>query len=153
MSLPQFNGQGDVSIKRVYYAGTATLNEGTPLTYDFSASATLDPTTDLKNARGVRVVDPATATLTAFAGLVTKSSAGVTGPAWVDIYKPVKGDVVKGHTSISCTAGTTTLGITNAGGTALVAHSDATFNHDMVAIALQTVDRSSTAGTVLLKFV
>lgn len=154
MSLRQSNASQDVDTKVVYYGGTATLREGDAMAYDTDdTNAPITSTTlDRKNLRGRRVVDPATAVLGGYAGAVAPSSAGVVGPAFIEIIEPRKGDFAFLWTNVNCTKNSTVLGITNAGGRTHVSHADATLNVDMVAVAMQTVDRSSTNGTVLARF-
>lgn len=158
--LPQLNASDSLQIRKVtfYSATEVTLREGDAMSYDNDdTNAPVTSTTVAeKNLRGRRVVAPATANLGGFAGLVAPSSAGVVAaagvPTPIDIIVPRRGDVCYGYTNVNCTKNSTVLGITNAGGRILVSHADATLNVDMVGICLQTVDRSSTNGTVLLKF-
>jgi hypothetical protein len=154
MSLVQNDGSQDLQIKTVYYAGTSTLKQGNAVVYDTDdTNAPVTTTTlDRKNLRGRRVVNPATATLGGFAGLVAPQSAGIVGPAYIDIIVPRKGDMCFGFTNVNCTKNSSLLGITNAGAGTLVTIADATVNLDLVAIAMETVDRSSTNGLVLLRF-
>lgn len=155
MGLPQNNASSNNQvIEQVYYGGTATLKAGEAMSYDSDdTNAPVSSTTAARHdLRGRRVVDPATANLGGFAGLVDESSAGVTGPAYISIIKPRRGDVVVGFTKINATKNSSTVGITNAGGRNLVSVGDATINVDLVAIALETKDTSTTAGPMLLKF-
>lgn len=162
MSLVQNNAQQDLTIKAVSFnnntGASVTLREGDALAYDMDdTNAPAAPTADFKNARGRRVVTPATAVLGGFAGLVAPQSAGKViangDSAFIDIIVPRKGDICKGYTNVNCTKGSSALGITNAGGRILVAFTDATLNLDFVAVAMETVDRSGTNGTVLVRFV
>lgn len=155
MGLPQNNASSNNQvIETVFYGGTATLKAGEAMSYDSDdTNAPVTSTTvDRKQLRGRRVVDPATANLGGFAGLVDESSAGITGPAYISIVKPRRGDVVVGFTKVNATKNSTVVGITNAGGRNLVSFTDATLNVDMVAIALETKDTSTTAAPMLLKF-
>jgi hypothetical protein len=152
---PQNNASNNnQTIEQVFYAGTATLKAGEAVAYDLDdTNAPVTSTTlDRKNLRGRRVVDPATAVLGMFAGLVDEGSAGITGPAYISIVKPRRGDVVQAFTKSNMTKGSTVLGITNAGARSLVTSADATFNVDMVAIAMETKDTSTTAASALVKF-
>jgi hypothetical protein len=152
--LPQNNAQTSDQTKVVYYGGTGTLKAGEAMSYDSDdTNAPVTTTTlDRKNLRGRRVVDPATANLGGFAGLVTESSAGITGPAFIEIFVPRKGDVVFAQCKINGTKNSSIVGITNAGARNLVSVADATFNVDAVAILLETKDTSATAGKTLVKF-
>lgn len=155
MGLPQNNASNNNQvIETVFYAGTRTLKAGEAVAYDTDdTNAPVTTTTlDRKNLRGRRVVDPATAVLGGFAGLVDESSGGVVGPAYISILKPRRGDVVQAMCKINGTKNSSVVGITNAGVQNLVSMSDATFNVDVVAILLETKDTSTTAGLTLVKF-
>lgn len=160
MSLPQNNGSQDLQIKTVFYAGTATLQEGMAVCYDNDdTNAPVTPTagdlsyTSRRNLRGRRVVDPATAVLGGFAGLVAGTSAGTVGPAFIDIVIPRKGDICVGYTNVNQTKNSSLLGITNAGGNKLVTVANTNLNLDLVAVAYETKDTSGTAGQNLVRFV
>lgn len=159
MSLGQSNANQDLTLAQVWYAGTSKLREGYAVAYDLDATnAPLAPTagdlspTTRKNLRGHRVIDPVTAVLGGFAGLVEASSDGAQGPCFITIVKPRKGDICTGWANISCTAGSTILQMTNSGGLSLTTATDATFNPDAVAVAFQTIDLSGTAGQLLIRF-
>jgi hypothetical protein len=162
----QYNGKQIQEVKRVWYGGVTLLKLGQAVAYDTSDTTAPLPTSlggstapdPSQIERGQVVVDPATAVLGGFAGIVatqpqrdpadsTKAVA-----SWIDIYVPRKGDIVDVWSSANATKNSTILGITNAGAATLVAVSDATFNVDAVAIALQTIDRSSTNGYIRSKF-
>lgn len=143
MGLGQINGSMEVQVKTVYYAGTDTLQEGYVLCYDPTASPTA---TDERTRLGQQVLKPVTANLKFVAGFVHPSSAGKTGPCFVDIVVPRKGDIVRAWTNVNQTVASTELAVTNAGGYALVADTDATFNDQHVGLAAQTLDTSGTAA-------
>jgi hypothetical protein len=164
MGLQQSNSQQDLTIVAyTFYNGTGasvTLKEGEALSYDnddTTAPVTPSATQDVKIARGRQVVTPATANLGGYAGFVAKSSAGKViangDRATIDVVKPRKGDVANLYVNINCTKNSSLIGITNAGGRTHATVADATINIDLVAIALQTVDRSGTNGLVLARFV
>lgn len=148
----QYNGKDALESRRKWYTGTSTLKAGQVLCFDLddtsSPTSDADPT---RTARGQTVTDPVTANLAAVAGLVAEGAGGVTGPCWVDIIMPHKGDVVEIYTSANCTKNTTVLGASN-GSLAATSMTDSTFNTSVLAVAIETVDRSSTSGTVLAKF-
>jgi hypothetical protein len=159
--LPQYNGQQSLAIKSVWFyngtGGSLTLVEGQAVCYDLDdTNAPATNTADPKNARGNRVVKPATAVLGAFAGLISAGSAGKVIPdasgAFIDIVVPRRGDVVTAMTKVNGTKGATGVGITNAGGFNLVAFTDATLNLDLVGVVFETVDTSTTAAAKLVKF-
>lgn len=168
MSLVQFNAGQDQYIQTLWYAGTGTLALGQALAYDNddtnapvsnSWDPSVDPgpnslsTTGNRNLRGSRVVDVATALTGGCAGLVAATSAGKVGPCFVDVIIPVKGTVALALTKANMTKNSTVLRMDAATPTNnLVAAADATFNIDVVAIALETKDTSTTAGTALVRF-
>lgn len=149
MGLGQINGSVEVVVATKYYTGTDTLQSGYALCYDTAASATA---TDEKTRLGQAVLKPATAHLKAFAGIVHPSSAGKTGPCFVDIIVPRRGDIIQAWTNVNQTAFTTALSVTNAGGYALVADTDATFNDQHIGLAAVTVDTSGTAALNYVRF-
>lgn len=158
MGLVQSNGSQDLTFKTVWYAGTSTLKEGNLVCYDnddtnapVTASTTPNATTE-RNVRGRRVVNPATAVLGGFAGVVSAQSAGITGPAFIEIIVPRKSDVCFIFSNINATKNSSLIGITNAGGLTGVTVADSTINVDLVAIAMETVDRSGTNGLILSRF-
>jgi len=146
---------------RVYYEGTSTLYEGMPVCYNFDTTdnwsggsmtlgAVTATTTTAEGSQNegkyIRVEDPTTANLHAFAGVVAGGSKGIgttTGLTAIDIYIP-NGAIVPVRTDASTTVGVTVLGIAN--GSTLCASGGAP-----VAIAWETVDRSSTNGITLAK--
>ena len=148
-------------VKRVYYEGTGTIYEGMPVCYNFDTTdnwlgwgeATLaaTPTEQGTTAEGeqnegkyIRVEAPATANLTYFAGVVVAGSwCGKTGPRILDIYVP-NGAIVPVRTDASTTVGVTVLGIANA-------DTECVSGGRPVALAWETVDRSSANGITLAK--
>jgi hypothetical protein len=142
MGLPQYNGQYDGQSKTVYFknttGGSVTLLEGMALAFDMdNTAAPVSNTSDPKNARGVRVVKPATAVLGGFAGLVDETSAGIVVPdtegRFITINVPRKGQPVKALVKANATKGVSLLGITNAGGFNLVPHVPGTQRRDRIA--------------------
>jgi hypothetical protein len=162
--LAQYNGDGLNEVKTVWYAGTATLKTGEVLCYDLddtaapttlpAGSLTVPPTSSVqpRNLRGRQVTDPVTANLSAVAGVVSPESSGVTGPAWVSVVVPRKGDVALVYSNANATKNTTVLGAADSTRSA-AAVSDSTFNLPAIAVAIETVDRSGTAGTILSRFI
>lgn len=160
MSLRQNNGSQDLQIRTVWYGGTSQLQEGQALVYDTDdtaapvapAAGDLSPTSR-RNLRGRRVVDVTAALTGGVAGLVAADSSGVTGPAFVDIVVPRRGDVVTAFCKVNATKNSTVVGIDTAGpSNNIVSFADATFNFNLVGIALETKDTSATAGPTLIKF-
>lgn len=130
--------------KRVWYSGTDQLKEGYALCYDQNYGTA----TVADEKRGYVVEKPATANLKYFAGLVSAADDGKTGPCEITINEPDSvGRLVNAYTSVNCTINVSLLAITNAS-YILVAPSSANVT---VGIAMQTVDRSSTNGTVMCK--
>lgn len=138
--LPQRAGVPQVTNKMVYFTGSDTLAVGYALCYDQDASPT---NADLKLRLGVAVEKPATANLNAFAGIVSESSDGVTGPAWVEIIVPTPNVIVNAYCHVNATAWTTAVAPAD-GDYGLVAFADATLNLAMVGLAATTLDSSST---------
>jgi hypothetical protein len=114
--LAQYAGQQDVIGQRHWYAGTATVLEGTPLYYDLddtnapvvdSWDPSVDPgsssltTTGNENLRGFRVYDVNANGSTGsgglntcqLAGVVAPDSSGITGPNFVTLISAVKSRV------------------------------------------------------------
>ncbi|NLX97602.1 MAG: hypothetical protein GXY83_15650 [Rhodopirellula sp.] len=129
-----------LSKKRVYYTGSDTLKTGYALCYDRDTGTASE--SDIN--RAINVEKPATANLNYFAGVVDAGSAGKTGPCYIDIVQPT-GALVECFTDQNCTILVTKLGPQNAS-YALGAAGAAVPG---CAIAMQTVDRSGTNGTVL----
>jgi hypothetical protein len=124
------------------------------------------------NDVGLSSSNTATTPYGSFAGVVDDSSGGVTGPAFVTLVKPRKGDVVTLWCKVNTTAGTTVLQpdyatpsnnfvasvlSTTVGtsgtvtGAILLAPTNGLF--DMTAIAVETnATTGATAGLVLCKF-
>ena len=132
-----------VSKKRVYYTGSDQLLEGYCLCYDRDYGTAAD--SDI--ARAYRVEKPTTANLKYFAGVVSEEDSGKTGPCWITIIEPqpCPGRLVKVYTDQDCTLGSTKLAVKDASYAAGAAGA----SNVTLATAMQTVDRSGTAGTVL----
>jgi hypothetical protein len=148
--------------KRVYYEGTNDIYEGMPVCYNWDTTdnwtgygeATLgaDPTEQGTTAEGeqnegkfIRVEDPASANLQWLAGFVAFGSPGIgsAGPHAIDIYVP-NGAIVPVRTDVNCTVGRTVLCISNAS-------QALTSTGRPVAVAMETVDRTTTTGICLAK--
>jgi len=130
-----------LATKMVRYTGTDTLGEGYALCYDRD-TGTAGASDE---ARAYQAEKPATANLKFFAGVVHPTSAGKTGPCWVKIIIPEsRGVVCNVHADQDCTQLTTKLAVKD-NSYALGAAGSGTVN---VATAVQTVDRSSSAGSV-----
>lgn len=146
-SQVQFNTEKQ-PIKKVYYTGSDTLQAGYVLCYDADSNeqqGDSDVTAASANIQRVtRVEKPTAANLKYFAGVVAEKSGGITGPGQITIVQPTAGGIgVKVWTTASTVVDSTQLYLT-AGSYALT-----TGGSLLVARALQTIDRSSTAGTVL----
>lgn len=159
MGLVQSNGSQDLSIKSVWYAGTSTLQEGMVLVYDTDdTNAPVSPAvgdlspTSRRNLRGNRVVDVTSALTGGFAGLVAAGSGGKTGPAFIDVIVPKRGDVVNCWTKVSMTKNSTAVGVDiSTPSNNVVTFADSTLNINLIGIALETKDTSTTAGLALIK--
>jgi hypothetical protein len=144
--------------KKVYYTGSDTLQAGYHLCYDADAirsaeesygkitGAELSAKTaaDEYNERASRVEKPSATNLQHYAGALVEEYAGVVGPAGVEIYVPkARGQKVLIATDQSCTIDTTVLTL-QAGSYFAGGQGDG----PAIAKAVQTIDRSSTNGTV-----
>lgn len=96
MALPQYGNQEPQHVIHVYYAGTDELEEGQHLCFepldDASVNAPGAADTDKGTWLGNRVNNPDAANLATYAGIVSPSSAGVTGPQWIDVVVPKPGE-------------------------------------------------------------
>lgn len=164
----QFGTNSNADRKRVYYTeSSTTIREGMPVCYEFDAtenvlgydrgaggdaSCQTSPETTAEGNQNegkfMRVEDPDADNIGAFAGVVAGASyAGLTGPRWLDIYVP-NGAVVPVRTNQNCVVGSTILAV-HTGEQALTAPFEVAGR--AVAVAWETVDRSSTDGICLAK--
>lgn len=165
MAFTSFGTNSVARKQRVYYEGTSTIYEGMPVCYNqdtttnilgYSKSSSAIGTTTAEGSQNegkfLRVENPATANLAWFAGVVATSEyAGKTGPRWLDIYIP-NGAIVPVRSYISSTVATNALAIMN--GQQYLGNPNAGTTNGAaryVAVAMETVDRSSTAGLCLAK--
>jgi hypothetical protein len=157
MSGRSYNAVLPNRIRRVYYSGTDTLQEGYALCYKHDAT---DPnTTNPEQSMGFNVVKPATANLALFAGVVAPSSAGITGPAFIDIIEPSRGELVRASLKVNATALVTIVGPANNSYSLAAVPSDATSATTIDASQLKqvgvptvTADTSTTAAIGTVKF-
>jgi hypothetical protein len=97
----------------------------------------------------IRVENPATANFNWFAGVVAPGSyCNKAGPATVEIIVP-NGAIVPVRTNANCTVGATQLGLGN--GLQYLGAVTGDDDPTPVGLAVETVDRSGTAGVVLAK--
>lgn len=163
MALPQMGTNSAARRKWVYFEGTDTIYEGMPVCYNFdttdnilgwSGSAASGTTAEGGQNEGkfMRVELPTATNLQFFAGVVAGTAkAGLAGPCWLDIYE-ANGAIVPVRTNVSCTVGVTALAIKAA--TAYFTnpiYGGSTASAVLMALANETVDRSSTTGLVLAK--
>ena len=129
----------DIKTKRVYFTGTDTLQAGYALCYDRdSGTASAD-----EEDRHTDVEKPTAANLWDFAGIVSPSDGGKTGPCWLSIMQP-NGGVLHPHCDQNCTLGATRLTV-KAASFALGGEGS---GGPIVGMAIQTVNRSATNGIV-----
>jgi len=148
--------------KRVLYEGTSVIREGMPVCYNYDSTTNIDgydntdgegTTTDeghQNEGKYNRVEDPTADNQEFFAGFVAGSDlAGVTGDGhqWLDIYVP-NGAVVPVWTDKSIAA-KDRLYLEH--GEVTLVNATQTGMGVCVAEAVETVDRSSTAGIVLAR--
>lgn len=149
--------------QRLYYEGTSTIYEGMPVCFNFDTTTNiLGWDNDASQARGtttdegyqnegkfLRVENPGATNQLWFAGVVAAGGyCGKAGPKWVDVYEP-NGAIVPVRSGVSSTAGRTVLCINN--GQQYFGHAAASTQGRPVAVAEETVDRSSTNGLCLAK--
>ena len=149
---------------RVYYTESSTIYEGMPVCYEFDATTNWfggsvsngEVTASTTTAEGsqnegkyIRVEDPDNDNIQAFAGVVKDGGwVGKTGPRAIDIYVP-NGAIVPVRTDLACTVGRTILSVESASQELTVPLAATTARP--VAIAEETVDRSSTSGITLAR--
>jgi hypothetical protein len=136
-----------IAAKRVYYTGGDALQEGALLCYNRDSTSTGGTAAAADLARAYEVEEPAADNLKYFAGVVALEDAGKTGPCWISVIEPQPnpGRLVMLLTNQNCTLGSTRLAV-QSGSYAAGAAGPSTV---AVATAMQTVNRSGTAGTVL----
>ncbi len=138
--------------KRVKYEGTNTINEGMALCYNYDTTTNSDDGTTAEGSQNEgkyqRVEEPTAANQKFFAGVVAGNGHnGQSGPRFIDIFVP-NGAIVAVRTDKSITAKDKLY--LESGQNTLI---NAGLTLNLVAIAVETVDRSSTAGIVLAKLV
>lgn len=174
MSLAQYNGSNVGNTERVWYTGTNTLKGGQIVSVDLTAStslpagATSSPITDFtlpRNLLGSAVADPNSAqtggslgngtasNVPLTQGIVIPGQGSLVGPCWVEVQKPVRGDIVQIYNNVSATAGATVFGAATGTNTAASVANVTTPTTAGIAISLQTLDNSGTAGLTYAQFV
>lgn len=146
--LPQMNAAEQLDVRKVWYIGTDTLQEGYVLCFKVDASPT---DADPKLRLGVAVEKPAAGNVNAFAGIVSPSSAGVKGPTFVDIIVPRKNGMARASVKADATAFTTLLGPV-AASYSLGVVVPGSGNLPLEAVAAQTADTSGTAAVKVVQF-
>lgn len=174
MSLAQYNGSNVGNTEKVWYTGTNSLKAGQIVSVDLTAAtslpagATSNPITDYslpRNLLGSEVADPNSAqtggalgggtasNVPLTAGIVTPGQGVLTGPCWVEIQKPVRGDICQIYNAVSATAGTTVFGAATGSNTASSVANVTTPTTAGIAISLQTLDNSAAAALTYAQFV
>lgn len=133
----QVNYDSPQDIRSFWYAGTDQLEVGYGMCIDIAAAKG-----NLKTSLGRQVTKPATANLMHFAGFVT---ARVKGPAQVRLNIPNRNFIGEVFTKSDMTKDVTVLAPAN-GAYSLATVTDSGFNLTAVALAMETVDTSSTAA-------
>lgn len=131
-----------VAGKMVYFEGTDTVHSGYAFCYNVDAT----PTATDPIPSAYRVEKPSATNLDHFAGVLDPAYAGRTGPCYLRVLEPDKIQKVYVHTDQNCTLDVTTLYL--APGTYALT-SPAAGGVKYVGKALETVNRSGTAGPVL----
>ncbi len=168
-NLATFGQEAGACRKRVLYtaASTRAIQQGEPMCYIFDSttnllgwSGTAESTTTAEGGQNegkyMRVQSPDADNLMFFAGVVAEGSwCGQTvasgASEWIEVYEPT-GAIVPVRTSLSCTVGVTVLAIKAATYTFTnPVYGGSTTSCRAVALAEETVDRSSTNGLVLAR--
>jgi len=149
-NLATYENQARTNRRKVFYTGTDALLKGVPLAYDFDdtgdgISGNGQEADDAWGGRGKRVVKPSANTEHFAGATVTSYTANASGQ-WIEIYEP--GSECEVYCKVNCTVGSTVL---NWDYTLNYFMNDASNQGYGAALALQTVDRSSTAGLVFAK--
>ena len=146
--------------KKVYFEGTDVIKEGMPVAYNADTTSNINgvdtgqaslPRSGTTTAGGqnegkfMRVEKLTAANAKFFAGIACSEADGLVGPRWIDIYVP-NGSMLNVYTDKSITEGDKLY--LEAGQLTLVNDSSAM---PCVAVAVETIDRSSAAGLVLAK--
>lgn len=143
-------GKTEPTKKRVWYSGTDTLYEGYNLCYDsdsitadgFNAADTAITAATSSLARNRVVEKPSQGNCNSYAGVVAPECDGFVGPGEITIIPP--GNVANVRMKLNCTInatyGTVTAGSYDMEGTG--------YWGEGTAKAIQTINRSSTAGLV-----
>ncbi len=144
--------------KKVLYTGTDTLKLGSNLCYNADAIRSAEETfgkitgaalsaktaADVYNSRAWEVEKPAVGNLKDYAGVLVEEYAGVTGPTGVEIYVPkARGQKVEVLSDVANVIGVTVLTL-QAGSYAAGGNGEG----PSIGVAVQTVDRSDTEGSV-----
>ena len=142
--MPQYETQDKSKLKKVFFTGTTQVKEGQAFCYNWD-STTGGSAGEFDGYRHWQVEKPATANLKYFAGVAAADYAANAAGRVIEIHEPDSSRRgINVWTDISTTAGTTKLALV--GGTHAF---QAVGNTRMtVANAIQTEDRSSTAGVV-----
>lgn len=145
----QYNEGNDKYTEWVYYEGTDTLYEGYCLcknadTTDTRAGTTVAATA-INGERTYRVEKPTILNIRNFAGWVHPDSNGKTGPCLVRIFKP--GSDCNVYAKVNATINVTRLTVC----AAQYYMYKAGFEGEGSALALQTVDRNTTAGLIQVR--
>jgi hypothetical protein len=156
-----------ITRKRVYYEGSDALKAGYALCYNHDTTTNwwgfgeltygADKTEQSVTAEGeqnegkwMRVEKPATGNLDFFAGVVSQGQA-LTGPCFVDIDVP-NGGITVVQANVACTTGVTKLYV-SAGSYYLMGQGTVGAAQRCVGMAMETYDRSSTAGPIMARLV
>jgi len=142
----QYNASQDIRTVRRYFIGTTVLRRGQILHYNELATKT-DATPELRLGQAVEAVN--TDNVKFFAGVVSDSDAGKTGPCFVEVLCPQSGDVLDAEAD-----GTTDIAIGDflePDGTlgALIDGSEAAGDNLFVAMEAYTTDAAKLAVRVL----
>ncbi len=151
----QYKTNKIVSKKWVHFSATDTLLKNCVLCYNYDQTLDMDGTTVAEgggcNSRFLEVEKPTAANAQFIAGILADGYEGKVGPCDVQIIELVPGQIFPVRTNANCVNGQTVLGVTDDSYVANLANGA----DDVlpIGVAMETVDRSSTNGVVLIKVI
>lgn len=140
----QHNKQRRVNAKTVYFDSTDTISRGYALCYDQDAT---ENGSDVADQLGFTVEKPATANLKAFAGFYSGEQGAFTGPGYITIHVPDRGEMFEAFTDANMTALTTIMGPQN-GSYALAGLTAATAFEDGAVVRAGVTENTDTVNAL-----
>jgi len=146
--IAKYTNQPQAHLRKVRYTGDAAVVKGQGFCYerDYVGTAEGETAAEACGLRDKRVELLNEDNVGDFAGVATQAYLAKTGGQVIEIAEP--GSICMGYTDQSCTINVTLLSLNTAGTFTAVGSGSG-----VIARALQTVDRSSTPGTVLVELI